>query len=162
MRQLSAERIHHYDEAFLAVGTPFFGDALALPLVAFWPLGAPFFWVAPFFEEAFSGATCAPSSATEAAYLAEKNPDNWTRTSRKKRASLQRARVAYLAWKILPSVAIVAFSTLCVIGTHTTQLTKHLTAVEDDLVPADDPDPTTECELKYPLAATVSTYQYPR
>src|ERR1700688_2688814 len=36
-------------------------------------------------------------------HLGEKNPDNWTRTVRKKRASLHRARVAYLAWKILPS-----------------------------------------------------------
>ena len=33
-----------------------------------WPLGAPFFWLAPFFEEAFSGATCAPCSATVAAF----------------------------------------------------------------------------------------------
>jgi hypothetical protein len=37
-------------------------------LGAFLPLGAPFFWVAPFFEEAFSGATCAPCSATAAAF----------------------------------------------------------------------------------------------
>jgi hypothetical protein len=29
----------------------FFGTALALPLAAFWLLGAPFFWVAPFFED---------------------------------------------------------------------------------------------------------------
>jgi hypothetical protein len=29
-------------------------------------LGAPFFWLAPFFEEAFSGAACAPCSATAA------------------------------------------------------------------------------------------------
>jgi hypothetical protein len=29
------------------------------PFAAFWPLGAPFFSVAPFFEEAFSGADCA-------------------------------------------------------------------------------------------------------
>jgi len=31
-------------------------------------LGAPFFRVAPFFEEAFSGATCAPCSATPTAF----------------------------------------------------------------------------------------------
>ena len=30
---------------------------------------APFFWVAPFFEGAFSGAPCAPCSATAAASL---------------------------------------------------------------------------------------------
>src|ERR1700689_3893965 len=48
----------------------FFGAALALaPLAVFWPLGAPFFWVAPFFEGAFSGATCAPCSATAAALV---------------------------------------------------------------------------------------------
>jgi hypothetical protein len=29
-------------------------------------LGAPFFWLAAFFEAAFSGATCAPCSATAA------------------------------------------------------------------------------------------------
>ena len=39
------------------------------PLAAFWPLGAPFFWWQPFFEEAFSGATCAPCAATVAAVL---------------------------------------------------------------------------------------------
>jgi len=45
----------------------FFGAVLALaPLAVFWLLGAPFFWVAPFFEGAFSGATCAPCSATAA------------------------------------------------------------------------------------------------
>ena len=37
-----------------------FRAALALPLAAVWPLGAPFFGVARFFEEAFSGAPCAP------------------------------------------------------------------------------------------------------
>src|SRR5580700_9710568 len=38
--------------------------ALALPPLAFfWPLGAPFFGLAVFFEGAFSGATCAPCSA---------------------------------------------------------------------------------------------------
>src|SRR5579863_2059468 len=54
--------------AFLATLAPFFGAAaLALaPLAVFWLLGAPFFWVAPFFEGAFSGATCAPCSATAA------------------------------------------------------------------------------------------------
>ena len=39
-----------------------------LPLALFWPLGAPFFGLAPFFEEAFSGATCAPCSATAAVF----------------------------------------------------------------------------------------------
>src|SRR6202167_3904538 len=53
--------------AFLDV---FFGAGLALaPLAVFWPLGAPFFWLAPFFEGSFSGATCAPCSATAAAWL---------------------------------------------------------------------------------------------
>src|SRR5678809_1556922 len=33
------------------------------------PLGAPFLWLAPFFEGAFSGATVAPCSATVAAVL---------------------------------------------------------------------------------------------
>ena len=45
------------------------GVAAALvlpPLALFWPLGAPFFELASFFEEAFSGATCAPCSATAA------------------------------------------------------------------------------------------------
>ena len=43
------------------------GRGLALPpLAAFWPLGAPFFWVAPFFERAFSGATGVLCSATVA------------------------------------------------------------------------------------------------
>jgi hypothetical protein len=55
--------------AFLPALASFLGAALILPpLAAFWPLGAPFFWVAPFFEEAFSGATCAPCSATVAAF----------------------------------------------------------------------------------------------
>ena len=40
---------------------------LCQPLAAFWPLGAPFFLLAPFFEEAFFGATCAPWAATAAA-----------------------------------------------------------------------------------------------
>jgi hypothetical protein len=56
--------------AFFPALPSFFGEALALPLAAFWPLGAPFFVLAPFFEEAFSGATCAPSSATVAAFSA--------------------------------------------------------------------------------------------
>src|SRR5216684_8731525 len=49
---------------FLRALAPFFGAAaLALPpLAVFWPLGAPCLWVARFFEEAFSGATCAPCS----------------------------------------------------------------------------------------------------
>jgi hypothetical protein len=41
--------------------------ALGLPpLALFWLLGAPFFVLAPFFEEAFSGATVALCSATAA------------------------------------------------------------------------------------------------
>src|ERR1041385_1163097 len=44
---------------------------LALPPLAFfWPMGASFFRVARFFEEACSGATVAPCSATFAAVLA--------------------------------------------------------------------------------------------
>ena len=39
------------------------------PLAVFWPLGAPFFSVAAFFEEAFSGATCAPCAATAAVWV---------------------------------------------------------------------------------------------
>ena len=42
--------------AFLPVLASFLGAGLVLPpLVAFWPLGAPFFWVAPFFEEVVCG-----------------------------------------------------------------------------------------------------------
>src|ERR1039458_3462303 len=42
--------------------------ALGLPpLALFWPLGAPFLGLAPFFGEAFSGATFAPCAATAAA-----------------------------------------------------------------------------------------------
>src|SRR5688572_19543515 len=53
--------------AFFAVLAPFFGAALVLPsLAAFWPLGAPFLWVAPFLGDAFSGAPC---SATLAAVV---------------------------------------------------------------------------------------------
>src|SRR5579871_169743 len=48
--------------AFLAA---FFGAAA---LADFLALGASFFWLAPFFEEAFSGATWAPCSATVAAF----------------------------------------------------------------------------------------------
>ncbi len=50
----------------------FFGAApLVLPdLAAFWLLGAPFLGLAPFFGEAFSGATCAPCAATVAALSA--------------------------------------------------------------------------------------------
>ncbi len=47
----------------------FFGAALA-PLAVFRPLGAPFFWMAAFFEATFAGATCAPCSATAAVVLA--------------------------------------------------------------------------------------------
>ena len=46
----------------------FFG-AVALvspPLAVRWPLGASFFLLAPFFGEAFFGATCAPWAATVA------------------------------------------------------------------------------------------------
>jgi hypothetical protein len=54
--------------AFFAVLAPFFGAVLALPpLAVLWPLGAPFLWLAAFFEAAFSGATFAPCSATAAA-----------------------------------------------------------------------------------------------
>src|SRR5881396_515890 len=57
--------------AFLPALACFFGAvALVLPLAVFRPLGAPFFWLVPFFEEAFSGATVAPCSATLAAVLA--------------------------------------------------------------------------------------------
>jgi hypothetical protein len=48
--------------AFLVAAA--FGLALFAP---FWPLGAPFFRLAPFVEEAFSGASCAPCAATVAA-----------------------------------------------------------------------------------------------
>src|SRR6266852_1060272 len=54
--------------AFLPALASFFGAALALPVAAFWPLGATFFWVAPFFEEAVCGATCVPCSPTVAAF----------------------------------------------------------------------------------------------
>src|SRR5688572_7546621 len=55
--------------AFFAALASFFGAAafVLAPLAVFWPLGAPFFWVAPFFEGAFSGAPCEPCSATLAA-----------------------------------------------------------------------------------------------
>jgi hypothetical protein len=55
--------------AFFTILASFFGAAaLALaPLAAVGPLGAAFFWLALFFEEAFSGATWAPCSATGAA-----------------------------------------------------------------------------------------------
>src|SRR5216110_981881 len=57
---------------FLLALASFFGAAaLGLPpLAIFWPLGAPFFGAEPFFEEAFSGATVAPCSATVATVLA--------------------------------------------------------------------------------------------
>src|ERR1017187_5757009 len=47
----------------------FFGATLACLAAFFAPLlslGAPFFWLAAFFATAFSGATCAPCSATAA------------------------------------------------------------------------------------------------
>ena len=47
----------------------FLGCLALAPLAVFWPLGAPFFWLAPFFEGAFSGATCAPCSATAAVWV---------------------------------------------------------------------------------------------
>src|SRR5262249_11855597 len=54
--------------AFLPGLGSFFAQGLALPpLRAFLPLGAPFFWLAPFFEEALSGATVASCAATAAA-----------------------------------------------------------------------------------------------
>jgi hypothetical protein len=43
---------------------PFLGAAA---FALFLALGAPFFWPAPFFEGTYSGATCAPWSATVAA-----------------------------------------------------------------------------------------------
>jgi hypothetical protein len=49
---------------FLALGRA--GAALGFPFAFFWPLGAPFFGLASFFEEAFSGATWAPCAATAA------------------------------------------------------------------------------------------------
>src|SRR6266852_3427654 len=54
--------------AFLPALASFFGVAALVlaPLAAVWLLGAPFFWLAPFFEGTFSGATCAPCSATAA------------------------------------------------------------------------------------------------
>src|SRR5205807_9797761 len=53
--------------AFLPALASFLGAGLALPrLAAFWALGAPFFGVAPFFEEVVSGATIALCSATVA------------------------------------------------------------------------------------------------
>src|SRR5258708_2895389 len=52
--------------AFLGLGSCG-AAALALPWAFFWPLGAPVFLVAAFFEVAFSGATCAPCAATAAA-----------------------------------------------------------------------------------------------
>src|SRR5712692_9736675 len=65
---------------FAAVGLAAFVRALAFflgaaglalpPLAVFWPLGASCLRVASFFEEAFSGATCAPCSATAAALSA--------------------------------------------------------------------------------------------
>src|SRR5579872_2592456 len=55
---------------FFSALTSFFGVALAFPpLAAFWPLGARFLWLACFFGETFSGATCAPCSAPVAAVL---------------------------------------------------------------------------------------------
>ena len=52
----------HHLPVFLA-GTVFLGAAA---LALFWPLGAPFFGPAPFFEEGLSGATAAPCAVTAA------------------------------------------------------------------------------------------------
>jgi hypothetical protein len=56
--------------AFLLGLAAFFGRAaLDLPpLAVFRPPGAPFFWEPPSFRRAYSGATCAPRSATAAAW----------------------------------------------------------------------------------------------
>jgi hypothetical protein len=55
--------------AFFPALAPFFGEVLALLLMAaFLLLGTPFFGLAPLFGEAFSGATCAPCSATVAVF----------------------------------------------------------------------------------------------
>src|SRR5271169_4732753 len=53
--------------AFFAALAAFLGWT---PLAVIWPLGAPFFWMAAFFEATFAGATCARCSATAAAVLA--------------------------------------------------------------------------------------------
>src|SRR6266851_4755814 len=57
--------------AFFAALAAFFGAAALVlaPLAAVWPLGAPFFGLAPFFEGANSRATCAPCSATAAVWV---------------------------------------------------------------------------------------------
>src|ERR1035441_4519348 len=62
--------------AFLALGAFLAGAvflaavALALPpLALFWPLGAPFFVLAPFFEGAFSGATDRKSTRLNSSHL---------------------------------------------------------------------------------------------
>src|SRR6266851_8443455 len=55
---------------FAGTGLAAFLPALVLaPLAVFWPLGAPFFWLAPFFDGAFSGATWGPCSATAAVWV---------------------------------------------------------------------------------------------
>src|ERR1017187_268490 len=55
--------------AFFAVVAFLGAAAFGLPpLALFWLLGAPFLALAPFFGEAFSGATFAPGSATAAAW----------------------------------------------------------------------------------------------
>src|SRR5437667_12322633 len=56
--------------SFVRAGLAAFLPALAFaPLAFFWPLGAPFFWLAPFFEGANSRATCAPCSATATVWV---------------------------------------------------------------------------------------------
>src|SRR5215471_121726 len=54
---------------FLPVLASFFGatGCVLPPFAVFWPLGAPFFWLVPFFDDVVSGATGAPCSATVAA-----------------------------------------------------------------------------------------------
>src|SRR5579872_30297 len=55
----------------LALAAFFCAVALVLaPLAVLWPWGAPFSRLAPFFDRALSGATCAPCSATVAVFAA--------------------------------------------------------------------------------------------
>ena len=51
---------------FVFLGLAVVGALGLRPLALFWLLGAPLFGLAVFFEEAFSGATVAPCSATAA------------------------------------------------------------------------------------------------
>lgn len=66
---LAALALRSAPAALLPGLAAFFGAAalvllVLLPFAVFRPVGAPFFWVAFFFEGAFSDATCAPSGAT--------------------------------------------------------------------------------------------------